>query len=75
MIFSYKKNFFRKWLHYLFSCPTFWSMKGAFVCIICGQRKKCYYDGNDIKDVGTDICDRCAKAIGDFMDDCKGEKK
>ena len=48
-----------KLIHYLFKCPTFWSIKPAFVCPGCGKKYRCYWDGNDILDLGTDYCNAC----------------
>jgi hypothetical protein len=45
--------------HKLFHCPTFWLVKPAFQCPICGKRYRCYWDGNDT-DRGINLCDECA---------------
>ena len=57
---------FKRLLHKLFKCPTFWSIKPAFHCPICGKGYRCYWDGNDVEDVGTDICNDCYAEIHTF---------
>ena len=56
-------TFFKKLSHKLFGCPTFWSIKPAFKCPICGKKYRCYWDGNDIDGHGIDICNECASDI------------
>lgn len=46
--------------HKLFKCPTFWRIKPAFKCPECGKTYRCYWDGNDIKERGINICNACA---------------
>ncbi len=48
-------------IHKLFYCPTFWQMKPSFKCPCCGKKYRCYWDGNDVKYVGIDLCNNCAK--------------
>lgn len=56
---------FKKIRHYLFNCPTFWRLKPAFECPKCGRKYRCYWDGNDILGHGINICNSCAKKIGE----------
>ncbi len=49
---------FSKIKHYLFHCPTFWRIKPAFTCPICGHRYRCYWDGNDCGGK-IDVCKKC----------------
>lgn len=55
------KTLMQKIFHKLFKCPTFWRLKSAFKCPECGKTYRCYWDGNDIKERGIDICNACAK--------------
>jgi DNA-directed RNA polymerase subunit RPC12/RpoP len=57
------KSIFKKINHYLFHCPTFWSIKPKYHCSKCGAGYRCYWDANDIEDYGINICNRCAKKI------------
>jgi hypothetical protein len=57
------KSFFKKLNHYLFHCPSFWSIKPKYHCSKCGSGYRCYWDANDIDGHGTDICNRCAAKI------------
>jgi len=41
------KQLIRSWSHKLFQCPTFWRLKPAFKCPICGKQYRCYWDGHD----------------------------
>jgi len=59
--FPYKKDFIRRWLHYLFSCP--FRLKTAFHCKLCGKPKRCYWDGNDIEGLGINICHKCSEVV------------
>ena len=45
--------------HYLFLCPTFWSVKPAFKCPECGKGYRCYWDGNDVGGK-INICHACS---------------
>jgi hypothetical protein len=51
-------TWWKRWKHYLFSCPTFWRLKPAYRCSICGKRYRCYWDLNDT-DKGINICRNC----------------
>ena len=57
------KNLVRRIIHKLFQCPTFWIRKPRFECPICGEKYRCYWDGNDIDGHGINICNKCAKKI------------
>lgn len=62
------KTFLKKWKHKLFNCPTFWKSiwntffksKPYYRCPQCKKAMHCYWDGNDVTDKGTDLCDKCA---------------
>ena len=54
------KGFFKKLRHYLFNCPTFWHPTKWITCTECGKKMFCYWDGNDISNVGIDYCNKCA---------------
>ena len=54
-----EKTFWQRVYHKLFECPTFWSLKPAFKCPICGNTYRCYWDGHDCDD-GIDLCGKCA---------------
>ncbi len=56
-----QESFFKRVLHKLFSCPTFWSLKPRYSCPRCGAKYRCYRDGNDVAGIGIDYCNRCAK--------------
>lgn len=58
-----KRNFFQRWYHYLFKCPSFWRIKPAFKCPKCGKTYRCYWDGNDVKGHGINYCTPCAKIL------------
>lgn len=45
--------------HYLFKCPTFWSLKQHFHCPVCGASYRCYWDANDIGGL-INVCKKCA---------------
>lgn len=65
-----RKSFWKRWKHKLFSCPTFWKLKPAFTCPICGREYRCYWDGHD--EFGkVNVCTPCyekgTKKIGDKM--------
>ena len=60
---SQHNTLFKKLIHYLFKCPTFWRFKPAFECPECGRKYRCYWDGNDISGHGINICNPCAKRI------------
>ena len=53
-----RRTKWQKLKHYLFKCPTFWRIKPAFECPICGKKYRCYWDGNDT-DKGINICNDC----------------
>jgi len=38
---------FKKFIHRLFKCPTFWSIRPYFTCPDCKKTYRCYWDGND----------------------------
>ena len=54
---------FRKIIHYLFKCPTFWRWNPAFTCPICNKKYRCYFDGCDIAGHGINICLSCGKKL------------
>ncbi len=54
---------FKKILHYLFKCPTFWQLDYFFHCPECGKGYRCYWDGNDVAGFGIDYCDDCAERL------------
>lgn len=56
------RTFLGRVFHKLFKCPTFWQLKPAFKCPICGDTYRCYWDGNDVDGLGIDVCTPCAKA-------------
>lgn len=60
------QNFWKRWIHKLFKCPTFWQAvilrKPAWTCPGCGHKGTCYWDGNDT-DEGIDYCNSCAQEI------------
>lgn len=56
------KRFFKRWWHYLFFCPSFWSLKPAFRCPICGKTYRCYWDGYDVDGKGINLCKQCAES-------------
>lgn len=49
-----------KIFHYLFNCPTFWSLRPFFHCPSCGKGYRCYWNGNDVQGHGIDYCASCA---------------
>jgi hypothetical protein len=49
--------------HYLFECPTFWRVKPAFTCPLCGATYRCYWDGNDCHG-HINVCKACARELG-----------
>lgn len=53
------KGFIKTWIHKLFFCPTFWKIKPRFQCPICKSKYRCYWDGNDIENVGINVCGKC----------------
>lgn len=53
-------RWFSRWRHLLFHCPTFWRLKPAFSCPICGESYRCYWDGGDIGGE-INVCCRCAE--------------
>jgi hypothetical protein len=55
---SQKMTKIQKLKHYLFDCPTFWRIKPAFKCPICGATFRCYWDGGDIGG-HNDVCCKC----------------
>jgi len=57
------KEFYSRWRHKLFHCPTFWELKPHFQCPKCGKKYRCYWEGNDIVGVGKDYCDDCVKIL------------
>jgi hypothetical protein len=72
----------KKVKHLLFHCHTFWQWKRAYKCPVCGKRYRCYWDGNDVVDWGTDICADCYKKIdagelkrADYPADLNAHKK
>jgi len=56
-------NILKRWYHKIFKCPSFWKLKPSFQCPLCGRKYRCYWDGNDIKGVGINICKRCEKQV------------
>lgn len=56
------RTYVQKVYHYLFECPTFWRVKPAFKCPICGETYRCYWDGNDVDGLGINICTPCTEA-------------
>jgi len=65
------KSFLKKLTHYLFNCPSFWSIKPRYHCSKCGAGFRCYWDANDIEGHGIDICNRCAKKIEEARQNIK----
>lgn len=63
-----QKPLFKRWIHKLFKCPTFWSSKWNtlikskpfYRCSQCKKAMHCYWDGNDT-DKGINFCNNCAK--------------
>jgi hypothetical protein len=53
----------RVW-HYLFKCPSFWSIKPKFKCPICGKKYRCYWDGHDTHGK-INVCGKCAEELGE----------
>lgn len=51
--------FIDKWYHKLFKCPTFWKLKRAFTCPVCGAKYRCYWDGHDVDGLGINVCGPC----------------
>ena len=51
---------FSRWVHLLFSCPTFWRIKPAFQCPICGATYRCCWDGYDVGEK-INVCYTCAE--------------
>jgi len=58
-----RKGLLKRWLHKIFSCPTFWRIKPAFTCPGCGKKYRCYWDGNDVAHHGVDYCCKCAAKL------------
>lgn len=56
-------TWWKKLFHYMFGCPSFWTLKPKFRCPVCGKKYRCYWDGNDIEGHGINICNSCAKII------------
>ena len=50
---------FKKNIHKLFKCPTFWTWKKSFTCPDCGKKYRCYWDGNDCPCGVTNLCNNC----------------
>lgn len=50
-------NIIRVW-HLLFQCQTFWRVKPAFTCPICGKTYRCFLDGNDVEEF-RGVCNDC----------------
>ena len=50
---------FRKIGHYLFRCPTFWSIKPRFMCPDCGATYRCYWNGHDCFCGVINLCKKC----------------
>jgi hypothetical protein len=46
-------------IHYLFKCPTFWSIKPFFTCPECGKGFRCYWDGHDCSCGVINLCSKC----------------
>lgn len=69
-----KKSFWKKVCHKLFECPTFWRVKPSFRCPKCGKSYRCYWDGNDVKGVGVDLCNKCAAVYEVSFNDVKAER-
>nr|BDD43753.1 hypothetical protein 13 [bacterium] len=51
-----------KIVHKLFRCSTFWNLKPAFTCPVCGRGFRCFWDGHDIGGL-TNVCSKCSKEI------------
>jgi len=49
----------KKILHYLFHCPTFWSLIPAFKCPDCGRPYRCYWNGHDCICGKINLCKKC----------------
>ena len=58
-----KRTFWKRVFHKLFKCPTFWKLKTSFECPICGKKYRCYWDGNDDRKAGIDICNKCILTV------------
>ena len=56
---SNKMTVFKKIIHYLFKCPSFWSVKPQFKCPVCSDTYRCYWDGSDIGGL-INVCNKCA---------------
>ena len=40
---------------------NWWLRKPKYHCPICGKGLYTYWDGNDVTNVGIDLCNKCAK--------------
>jgi len=52
-------DFIKRWFHYLFKCPSFWTLVPAFQCPDCDKMYRCYWDGNDCACGTINLCDAC----------------
>jgi hypothetical protein len=48
----------KKWIHYLFDCPSFWRFRPKYHCSVCGKSARCYWDLNDCFGK-INVCNSC----------------
>jgi hypothetical protein len=66
---------FKKLIHYLFHCPTFWRFKPFFTCPDCGKKYRCYWDGHDCSCGTINLCKKCAAGHIRLEHDAEYEKE
>ena len=57
-----KRTRLQRWWHYLFHCPSFWRLRPAFTCPLCGAKYRCYWDGHD-EGGYVHLCGDCARRM------------
>ena len=55
----------KKIKHYLFECPTFWSIKPKYNCHSCGVGYRCYWEANDACG-WVSVCNKCTMILESY---------